>query len=191
MKSIVSFNSQNYYQKIQNERFMKDYDINHKNQQYKQVRECFGYRADEVEKVLNNEKQIESMGLEANKGADVYKSNMQWMKMSQVNCEGRREGKLNQLIHDKEIKRLQQKKFQQVQETVTAQQRVLFQQADAQESLDKNRDQSILNEFAGDLFGSCNSKGEGRIAVSEVVKEMIAIGLAPGETFLLKMISIA
>lgn len=31
LKSIVSYNSQNYYQQIQKERFMNDYDIDHKN----------------------------------------------------------------------------------------------------------------------------------------------------------------
>lgn len=80
------------------------------------MRECFGQRNDEVTKVINNEKQIEDMGAEANKGKDIYESNVQWMKMSQVNFEGRREGKLNQVIHDKQIKSLQEKKFKQQQE---------------------------------------------------------------------------
>ena len=170
---------------------MNDFDINHKNEQYKQVRQCFGQRSDEVEKVINNEKQIEAMGVEAGKGIDVYQSNVQWMKMSQINFEGRREGRLHQLIHDKQIKRLQEKKFRQVQETAIDQQRGIVELRDGMDSLDKNRDQSILNEFAVDLFGFWDSKKDGQIAVSEVVKDMIAIGLAPGEGFLLKMISIA
>ena len=48
-----------------------------------------------------------------------------------------------------------------------------------------------MNEFAGDLFEFWDEKKEGRVLASDIVKDMLAIGLAPGKDFLAKMISIA
>jgi hypothetical protein len=49
LKSILSFNNNNYQNKLKDERFQNEFDIIYKNNCYTNIRKCFGSRVlDEV-----------------------------------------------------------------------------------------------------------------------------------------------
>lgn len=95
--SIVKFNNNNFNEHMQNERFTNEFNITHKNEQYKRVRNCFGARFTEAEKEKNNEQEkAENTG--ANVKGDLFSQTMNWIKMNNVNVTEPQENKLIKLV---------------------------------------------------------------------------------------------
>jgi hypothetical protein len=58
LKSVVKFNSNQAYQNIQKEKIMNEFNITQRNETYKRIRNCFGFRKSEYEKAMNMEKEM-------------------------------------------------------------------------------------------------------------------------------------
>eukprot|EP00347_Sterkiella_histriomuscorum_P019983 403339546 len=191
LKSIVSYNSQNYYQKLQQDRFMNEFNINDRNEQYKQARECHGFRLSEIEKAYQNMKFQKETELSAkNQGKnDNSENNMKFLKISNLNFDSKKEWKLNQLLQDKQLKELQEKKFQQQQILQAKRNPTPLRNANP-ENMDKNKDHNNILEFADELFSFWDEQSEGFISIDTFVRDLLSLGLAPSADFLIRMISI-
>jgi len=61
---------------------------------------------------------------------------------------------------------------------------------DTMDQQDKNREHNLILEFVAELFNFWDEEKSGFIPLDIIVKDMMAIGLAPSNELLVRMISI-
>jgi len=76
------------HERLRQERFLNEFNLLEKNEAYKLIRDCFGFRLGDRQRVLNMQKQMET---DLTKTSEVFQANMRWLEQGFLNVEGRQE----------------------------------------------------------------------------------------------------
>ena len=162
LKSIVKYKSSQVYSTMQTEKFINEFNIAQKNAAFGRIRECFGERKSEYEKLMSNSLE-QHLNAQMDKRQSAYDNSVKWLHTSQrFNIDSsKKEWVLRKFLQHKQLTH------------------------DNKQHLDTNE----MGDFASELFKFCAGDNPS-LVVSEMVQDLMALGLAPSHEYLLKMMAI-